>query len=832
VRTRQWVATLLLGSASLSCGEHDDGRVLTSQGAVESAQRSIFYDVAFAPARSLGAVAQAMPTASSSEQHGTFVRELAVQALPYWSSGSITVPALTGVGGTVLMAPAPASSRVRYSCGATLISPSYAITAGHCPTVDTKLDELELQMYRPTEELAATWQKTVVLSGTWPELSHPLLEAADGYLLDSYPCQVKTRCFAKDVHENCQNLDSDVAVLECEGRPGDKYGFVNVSTSPASGKEALMHWKHEVLDVHVGDSIPQAYVDHYVRYPQSPEQNFHYFETGNQLLPLRSVPWPDGSPTRFVNATQVDVHGCHGSSGSGILAREGASTEYRLVGPVATGGPSLSGRLCQQVPSDNGFPSGPGTNALGVDFASAQTLLDQYASELTDDCRARKATTVELEGLPFSAGSHRVSTLFSFLTCQLDAFASDGKVIVAPSLTAYPERFIDDTTPGERLVQGFTLEAGADYRAALHVQELASCADCEEPRLRVGEAFGTLAPLVGTTTQLSLTFRAEVAGPVEIGVSNHGTKLAVGALTLIREGQLNAFDTPEDRLEAGLYVVDDDGNALLGPAPMRFTGDGSVGFRPMLLPGERMGLLRQALPPGQRFTVRLGADSFTDLECGLLGFDGVTHSRVPCQSLMVFDDSSAETPRLGFFVELSNDSAVESAALDFVAIASSGARDDDGDRVPEVLDNCPGDWNAAQGDCSEEPPTPDPGSAGSGGDAGAPSGGGAGSVEPTDGGAAGASRADGGAATSAPSEGGQGSGGSDASSAPGGAMTEGTAGGGSKTRPKPSDVSACDCRLAGAARGPHHALGALLLLLAGTARRRRGSPRTIKLLSR
>ncbi len=824
MRSTVWAVVFVMtaGAGVSGCGEGVEPSLGQAHASVEVAQHGVYYQVAFAPARSLDAFAEALPAKSAKEQQDAYVRELSSLALPYWSSGSITVPALTHVGGAVLMAPAPATSRIRYSCGATLISPSYAITAGHCPTADTKLDELELQMYRPTQRLAGAWQKTVTLSGAWPELSHPLLDEADGYVIDRYPCSVKTRCYDGDINVACQNPGSDVALLECAGRPGDKYGFIDVSTGSSMGKEALMHWKHEVLDVHTADPIPSDYREHYVEYPPSPEQNFHYFETGNQLLALRSIPWPDGSPTKFASAAQVDVQGCHGSSGSGVLAREGESNEYRLAGPAALGGPGLAGRLCAQVPNPGGASTGPGTFGLATKWAEPQKLLTQYAALLRADCSARGPTARDLEGLPIAPGSHHVATLFSFLSCQLDPFARDGSVLASPAFGPYPERFIDDTSATERVVHGFTLEAESDYRAALQAQSQGTCTACLAPELHVGGAIAAVAPGAGGLTLIGAHFPSESPGPADVRITNHDTGLALGAFTLVREGQVNSFDTPEERLEAGLYALDEVGSVVVGPAPMRFSGDGQASFQAHLLRGERFALFRQALGPSHRWWVRLGGEPLEALTCGLLGFDGEPAVSVPCAELMVLDDAQGSEARLAFFVELPASSSAAEAHVKYVALASDSARDLDGDLVPEVLDNCPLDWNASQGDCSEEPPVTDGGEGGAAGEggqggaselgAGAPSseGGaesGGGAAEPVAGTASAGSGGTGASVGGSPVAVGDESGGSDASSPP--------------TR-DPS--SSCDCGIAGRSRSSSWLLTMLTLALTA-ARRLRRDPR-------
>jgi hypothetical protein len=802
---------------------------------VESSQRGAYYDVSFPPAPSLTAVAAASPQLDANAVAERFVRELATQAAPYWASGSVTMPALSGVGGTVVTAPAPATSRIRYSCGVTLISPSYAVTAGHCPTADTKLDELELQMYRATPALIDNWTKSEPLSGSWPSLHHPKLESADGYVIDEYSCQLLSRCYSNNL--NCQNPGSDVAVMKCDGRPGDKYGFLNVSLVSELGHEALVHWKHEVLDLGP-PPIKQDYVDHYVTYADGSVNNFHYFESENQLLPLRSIAWPDGSFPQMLTSQSADLYGCHGTSGSGILARQGRSNEFRLVGPVATGSSSFGDNLCQHVPNPGGVSAGPGIMGMSANLTQPQALLTQYQAELAEDCKARQVSQRDVAGLPFAPGSYRFSTLFSHLGCQPSAFAHDGKTVQDPSFGPYPELFVDDAQVDERAIVGFELEANADYRLALQAQSLGACNGCSAPQLHLGPTTED-APvtLVGGRSLLTRFFAAPSAGPLALGLRNGGSRLAFGGFTLIREGQVNSFDTLEDRLEAGLYALDQNGAVLVGPAPMRFTGDGSAGFKALLMPGERFVLLRQALGAGHRWTARLGGASFDELSCGLLSLGGELVAQQPCRSVVHLDDHAGAEPRLGFFIELGRGRSRKSADITYVALASDSARDPDEDGTPDVLDNCPGDWNAAQGDCSEEPPVvPVEGDGGAGGNdnaGGAAEGGNGGEISgsgssigggESSGGTAGAS-AGGSRAGTDSAIAGSSTGGSDNGSTPNPSGGSDVAGATTTPPAAPHEDSSCRCSAPGSS--PAQPRGAVygLLALAALSRRRtaRGS---------
>jgi len=94
---------------------------------------------------------------------------------------------------------------------------------------------------------------------TFPDYTHPRLTAADGYLVDRYPCLLVSRCStAYGGPVNCdatQAAGGDTALVRCGGAPGAKYGFVDVAATDVPGAEVFVSWEHEVLDLMLLDDV-------------------------------------------------------------------------------------------------------------------------------------------------------------------------------------------------------------------------------------------------------------------------------------------------------------------------------------------------------------------------------------------------------------------------------------------------------------------------------------------------------------------------------------------------------------------------------------------------
>lgn len=272
------------------------------------------------------------------------------------ATASLQVPWRDGAGQQLA---ASDGTPIRATCGVTFIDRTHAITAAHCvpksdvpdpPSAELPVDFIDVTV-------AADWRRASrldVASG-FPSWSHAPITT--GYDVTTITCSVAVRCGSEFGPYRCPDAatadDVDIAMLECpEGMPADR-GPVAVAESDPERGPVSMFWFHEIYDVPSKPSfrasaddfaVEDPLFEHYSAYAASPTENFHYFGGGrNQLLPLASVAWSDGSPRVRVGRTGytvfTDMFGCHGTSGSGVLQRNDATGRYELLGPVTLGGP-------------------------------------------------------------------------------------------------------------------------------------------------------------------------------------------------------------------------------------------------------------------------------------------------------------------------------------------------------------------------------------------------------------------------------------------------------------------------------------------------------------
>lgn len=374
--------------------------------------------------------------------------------------------------------------RVGASCGVTFVSPSFAVTAEHC-TVDTD-PELPVEAYRPNLALNQGFTAASIVSGTFPDYAHARLGPEHGYSVDRYTCHVFARCGA-DAPGPCPQLSADIALLECDGRPGDRYGFLDVAAVDRPDAEPFMPWKHEVYDL---DRSPAP--DLFARYAELPfdfADNYHYLALGvdgrelHQLLPLVSARFAVDLPHQklaFDEHVLTDLLGCHGTSGSGALQRSELGP-WQLLGPATFGDLELTQFLCNHQPSLSGGRHGPGVPGISyASLAQTQALLATAVDRLREDC---------------SAWPRGETTLFTHLACpRASLAASPENGALARALRPPREPAPLDVLgrwpialegQGALSMAGPELEKGQRYRVGLDVTVTRGCAAGACPRVSV-----------------------------------------------------------------------------------------------------------------------------------------------------------------------------------------------------------------------------------------------------------------------------------------------------------------------------------------------------------
>lgn len=270
--------------------------------------------------------------------------------------------------------------QVRGTCGVTFIAPHYAITAAHCVSStnvpDPPNNPLWVLQYDASDVHPWWFAFASQLSGTFPNYNALVDLYQSGLTMTYQTCKVVSRCDNTWGRYNCNhaNMFDDVALLHCASRSNTQW--IPVAGSDAGNGGAVeMYWFHELLDMPLtdpgpGDPEEKSRFDRYTVLGD-PAWNFHYLEAPpNVLLPLRSKPWPGGTPRTRVSGTETDLYGCHGSSGSGVFQRN-AQNNLELLGPakfsIAPTWPT--NRLC----ADPNFTAG--TRVLGYESNAATRRL-------------------------------------------------------------------------------------------------------------------------------------------------------------------------------------------------------------------------------------------------------------------------------------------------------------------------------------------------------------------------------------------------------------------------------------------------------------------------
>jgi len=268
------------------------------------------------------------------------------------------------------------------SCGATFVSPHFAVTAAHCvqgmglnvvSPSDLFLEEVKIGNLDASEFSA--YQN---ITGTWGEgvgWGHGTL--TQGYQTTRFnQCRVVRRCShnANDPSGVCPfNATVDIALIHCPDRTGT-FAFspdvveLIAPQLPAAvwdqTNQALnVWWFHELyeLPIEPGPPSPPDRWEHYGRRGLE-NQNFHY-TTWHQVIPLLSFFHPvpiNGQPQplrvigangNFPNEMVSNAPACHGTSGAGVFANDSIVFLGPVVHPDPQGNAQLGDRLCDRFNS-------------------------------------------------------------------------------------------------------------------------------------------------------------------------------------------------------------------------------------------------------------------------------------------------------------------------------------------------------------------------------------------------------------------------------------------------------------------------------------------------
>ena len=579
-------------------------------------------------------------------------------------------------------------TQVRATCGVTFVSPSYAITAAHCASeINLDLNQLVVEMYRPTPAIAQGYLVATALTGSFPDFSHARMDSTHGYFVDRYPCQVVSRC-GRDYGSalNCDadvNQLGDVALLKCDNRPGDQYGFLEIASQDDPGAEVFMPWKHEIYDVDVSTSNSDQFLHYVLQSSQSLGDNYHYHGLStqgveqNQLLPLVSINFSDGSAHSKVDASDAydvvtDLVGCHGTSGSGAL-QLGDTDLWQLLGPARYGDAELNEYLCDHIPTLMLGEHLPGTRGISyAGLAGTQHVYLRNQTEIEADC---------------SALTGESTSLFTHLNCCLAQLRADpanadfANRLVTPN-QAPPWEYLRDPLAqlgaGESTqLSGFQVIPGQRYRFGLNV----GCSISPCPRLTVsiqGTDVLSLVPagLDSTMRPAAASFTASATGtPILTFRAEGSNSVQLGGISLRPDSKINHFDTAHERLEVELFDL---ARAPGVAQPMRFVGDGGQGFAAQLLDKERLLLTRQAIAAGRLWTIRFDASPATTLSCGFLDASGQVAVQVDCSLRPAqLDDRNSVGARAGFFIQSPDGNTpvtIDNVQLQSdVAVSSGGA---------------------------------------------------------------------------------------------------------------------------------------------------------------
>jgi len=530
----------------------------------------------------------------------------------------------------------PNATDIQGTCGVTFVSPTLAVTAGHCLPNLNEGDEVEVRVARVLPGTDPTGE----ISGTFPTYTHP---SSPGYAYDRYTCEVRSRCYFEYAPINCTITPADVPILpagdppdigmlECQPVDGGYHDYVNVTETVAVGDEVAMPWYHELYDPLSSGIDPAEFDDNYMDLPPAYDSdgngrvdtrdyhlNYHYHGGGvrHEMLPLMSADYY-GSTWDVKSVSSriwTNLRGCHGTSGSGVMKKN--SADYpELIGPVTNGDTSISVRLCQTF-----NPMSPGGLTIATTHPDiTRYFVDEYLPASCDDPDSfpnRLAYWFDCDILRLGDLQHDRVELFPWDCPSCPPFAQ----LVRPSNIGMEMSTEEPSSMSLRAA-----EPGAPYRAGVRVWLNAFPTTVE---LRMGNQVLAEHEFVGQDTWVGNYSTALLSGSfvptnstdeltIAVQQGSAAQEIVVSDVVLVQDGAAGAFETMHSRFGFGLVdAYDQQPVAKL----MSFGGSVDGGIAALLDQDERMVATGYALVADQQWTITPIGDE-VDMQCGMIFADG------------------------------------------------------------------------------------------------------------------------------------------------------------------------------------------------------------------
>lgn len=550
----------------------------------------------------------------------------------------------------------PTDSDISGTCGVTFVSPTIAVTAGHCLPGLAEFDEVEVR----TPRVTAGFSPDPTITGTFPAYNHT---DAPGHDYDRYICEVRSRCYSGDTPINCDITAADVSIplslssldigmLECEALDGARHDYVEVASSLTDDDGVAVPWYHELYEPPSTAPSASDFDAHYVQLGNR-ASNYHYLGAGerHQMLPLLSTDY-DGDRWKVVappsgTVVSTNLRGCHGTSGSGVM-RKNDELQPELIGPVTTGGGSIAGKLCHVAGAD----SDESTTLTTMHPEITEYFVNEYMPPSCSDPSSYPYRLAYWLACDRFREELQYDELWRYRPGVCPACGTFARLDLA---TQFAMRFAT-TTPMSLGLQ--TSQMGQRYRASVRVWSNDFPSTVE---LRMGSTVIATHTFKGVDEDwqgndaskvLSASFVADAstAGPLTIATTQGSAaeKLSVSQVLLVPDGHTAAFDTMHRRMGYGVLDVQNLGGDARAAT---FNASDSGGFAATLEPWQRLVATGLALTPDSSWHLALSGDP-ASLTCGLMFADG-SQTQVSCATNDggVTLDSSGKGAPVALFVE-------------------------------------------------------------------------------------------------------------------------------------------------------------------------------------